>query len=114
MSDPKHIKKTLFISTDHVCQSTHDMLEAESLRDSGGISSAAPYPSQLGGTVGRYGNFAWFMWVPDKKTDSLRDPPPADLAMIFEYARQLGCEYLVIKVDTDAQANPDLPVYPKE
>lgn len=114
MTDAKNIKKTLFISTDHVCQSTHDMLEAESLQDSGGISSAVPHPSKLSVTVGRYGDFAWFMWVPDKKTDPLRDPPPADLAMIFEYARQLECEYLVIELDLDARTNPDLPVYPKE
>lgn len=112
MREAKHIKKFLFISTDHLCQSTHDMLEAESLQDSGGTSSAALYPSKLGVTVGRYGDFAWFMWVPDKETDHLRDPIPADMAMIFEYARQHGCEYLLIDVEQDIL--PDLPVYPKE
>lgn len=113
MREAKHIKKFLSISTDHVCQSTYDILEAESLQDSGGRSSVSLTPSQLSVTVvGRYGDFAWFMWVPDKETDHLRDPIPADMAMIFEYARQHGCEYLLIDVEQDI--NPDLPVYPKE
>lgn len=103
------LKNLLCISTEHICQSTHDMLEAESLQDSGGMSSAALYPAHLSTTVGRYGDFAWFMWVPGA---GQHVPFPADLAMIFEYARSRGCEYLLIEVD--GHTLPDLPVYPNE
>lgn len=106
------LKNLLCISTEHICQSTHDMLEEESLRDSGGPSGSLSVGVQLHVTVGRYGDFGWFLWVPDKESAFMLDPTPADLVMIFEYARSRGCEYLLIEVD--GHTLPDLPVYPKE
>lgn len=102
------IRKLLTVSTEHICQSTADMLEAESLLDSGGPSGSLPIGVQLNVTVGRYGDFAWFLWVPFPEQGTI----PADLTMIFEYARRHGCEYVLIDVDHDVLL--DLPVYPRD
>lgn len=91
------VTKLLTLSMNHICFSTSAML-AESGRE-------------LPITVGSYGDYGWFLWVP--KAEDLRtvDNIPADLVIIFTYARQIGCSFLLLDIDGDE--NPNLPVYPE-
>lgn len=107
-----NIKNLMFVSIEHLCQSTLDMLEAESVRDSGSPTYTATDETQISITVGRWGDFAWFMWVPVREDSTINEGVPADLLTVFIYARQKECEYLVIEATDDII--PGLPVYPKE
>lgn len=98
----------LTVSIDHICTSTAALLESEANGTSNTILL----------TVGNWGTYGWFMWVPedaDAPVGNLGGDEfdlPADLYHIFVYAKQAGADYLLI--DVDAAVNPDLPVYPEE
>lgn len=94
------ISTVLSIPTEHLCESTADML----------ARSANGEPVDLLLTIGKWGDYGWFMWVPH---DIDADPAiPADLYQVFAYAHKAGADYLLI--DFEADMNPDLPVYPEE
>jgi hypothetical protein len=88
----------LIVSIDHISESTAQTLSNE----------ASGHTSNIMLTIGNWGDYGWFMWVPEDPEDGL----PADLYHIFVYARKVGADYLLI--DVDAEVNPDLPVYPEE
>jgi len=94
------IGSLLIVSIDHICTST-----AQTLNDEGSGKT-----SNMMLTIGNWGEYGWFMWVPNDP-DAI-EGLPADLYHIFVYARKVGADYLLI--DIDADANPDLPVYPEE
>lgn len=98
----------LTVSIDHICTSTAALLESEANGTSNTILL----------TVGNWGTYGWFMWVPEDPGAPVGNfggdefDMPADLYHIFVYAKQAGADYLLI--DIDADVNPDLPVYPEE
>jgi hypothetical protein len=94
----------LIIPFDHICASTAQLLEEE----------ADERSHKLLLTIASWGTYGWFMWVPEDPGEQLNaeHSMPADLYHIFVYAKQAGADYLLI--DTDAERNPDLPVYPEE
>lgn len=94
----------LIVSIDHICTSTAQLLEDEANGTSNTIML----------TIGNWGTYGWFMWVPEDAGAPVGDDydMPADLYHIFVYAKQAGADYLLI--DIDAEVNPDLPVYPEE
>ena len=94
----------LTVSIDHICTSTAALLESE--------ANGTSHTIML--TIGHWGSYGWFMWVPNEPDAPVGDEfdLPADLYHIFVYAKQAGAEYLLI--DIDADVNPDLPVYPEE
>lgn len=98
-----NVTKLLTLSMDHICFSTSAML-AEGGRYEDG--------RELPLTVGGYGDYGWFLWVPKTEDLSTAENIPADLAIIFTYARQIGCSFLLLDIDGDE--NPNLPVYPDE
>ena len=98
-----NVTKLLTLSMDHICHSTSAML-AEGGRYEDG--------SELFLTIGSYGDYGWFLWVPGTEVIRNSDNIPADLTTIFTYARQIGCSYLLL--DIDGEVNPNLPVYPEE
>jgi hypothetical protein len=96
------LSKMLTVSIDHICTSTAQMLNDEG---SGKTSNVMM-------TIGNWGDYGWFMWVPlDPEAEAI-EGLPADLYHIFVYARKVGADYLLI--DIDAVVNPDLPVYPED
>jgi len=91
----------LIIPEDHICTSTAQLLEDEA---NGRYYNVLP-------TIASRGTYGWFMWVPEDPISPLNDDygMPADLYHIFVYAKQAGADYVLI--DTDAERNPDLPLY---
>ncbi len=88
------------VSIDHICTSTARLLENE--------ANGTSHDIML--TIGRWGEYGWFMWVPHDIDHD--ENIPADLYHLFAYANRAGADYLLI--DIDADTNPDLPVYPEE
>jgi hypothetical protein len=103
--------KMLTVGIQHLCLSTQNMLEQESLIDSNIPGYSSDYNCTLMITVGRYGDFAWLMSVPAGDPMDV-EGMPADLCHIMRYAKEQECGCLLI--DVDAEPNPDLPVYPWE
>lgn len=88
------------VSINHICTSTAQLLESE--------ANGTSHTIML--TIGMWGNYSWFMWVPHDIDHD--ENIPADLYHLFAYANRAGAEYLLI--DINADINPDLPVYPEE
>lgn len=104
------IDKMLTVGVQHLCISTQKMLELESLHDSS-PQNPIDYPCTFMITIGRYGDFAWFMSVPSGNPMDIMGMT-GDLCHIMRYAQEQECGCLLI--DVDADTNPDLPVYPQE
>lgn len=92
------LSSLLTLSIDHICTSTADMFAA----------NAAGKRCDFALTIGVWGDYGYFMWVPEDPDNTAGTP--ADLYHIFVYANAIGASYLLI--DIDADCNDDLPVYP--
>lgn len=88
------IRKFLDLSTGHLTLETREAIDKGH-----GPSTIYPHP----------GNFGWFMHVPNLDRQDPEKVVRADLAVIFERARQLGCDY--VNLDCDAEPCPGLPWY---
>ncbi len=92
-------RRFLDASSGHLSPGTWAWLDAQTTDDT--VRDPLNHSAEILGGRTRHG---WFVYASEAPTS----PIPADLARLMHYARQRGCEYILL--DCDALPMEDLPV----
>lgn len=87
-------RKILVLSTSHVTEETKDLLDSDLPLDQWPVSG------------GPYGDYGWFMYAHEDPDD---EKIPAELRVVFAFARANGCDNVLF--DCDADQVDGLPTY---